>query len=68
MADGRGRGAGDQRTPNLAAIVQQIVSGSAGAGSHALVIIITGTGHRVAESHDGIAAGAPLLHVGYTVP
>ena len=31
----------------------------------ALVIIVTGSGRRVAESYDGTPAGAPLLHVEY---
>jgi hypothetical protein len=30
-----------------------------------LVIIITGTGERVAESYNGDPNGAPLLHVEY---
>lgn len=38
------------------------------ASGHALALIITGTGHRVAVAHDGIPAGAPLLHVDYGVP
>jgi len=29
------------------------------------VIIITGTGKRVAESYNGDAPGAPLLHIEY---
>jgi hypothetical protein len=27
------------------------------------VVIITGTGKRVAEAYDGLPSGAPLLHV-----
>jgi hypothetical protein len=60
-----GAAGSDQRTPNLAAIVQEIVNQATWASGHAVVVIITGTGHRVAVSHDGIAAGAPLLHVEY---
>ena len=32
-------------------------------GGNSLVLIITGTGERVAESFDGLPAAAPLLHV-----
>ena len=35
---------------------------------NALLILISGDGDRVAESFDGDAAGAPLLHVENTVP
>src|SRR6185295_1676615 len=58
----------DQRTPNVASIVQEIVNQATWASGHALVIIITGTGHRVAVAHDGTPAGAPLLHVEYGGP
>lgn len=52
----------NQRTPNLALIVQEIVSRSGWASGNALAFIITGRGRRVAESFDGDRAGAPLLH------
>ena len=35
---------------------------------NALVFVVTGSGRRVAESYDGDAAGAPLLHVEYSMP
>lgn len=40
---------------------------SANALRLALVLLATGTGERVAESYDGDVAGAPLLHVTFTV-
>lgn len=52
-----------QRTPDLAAIVQQIVDRSGWVSGHALVIVITGTGKRVAGAYDGVPADAALLHV-----
>jgi PKD repeat protein len=55
----------DQRTPNIAPIVQEIVSRAGWSSGNALVLVITGTGQRVAESYNGDAAGAPLLHVEY---
>ena len=56
----------DQRTPNLASIIQEIVSRPGWASGHALTVIVTGSGKRVAKSYNGDAAGAPLLHVEYS--
>jgi len=54
-----------QRTSDLTGVVQEIVSRPGWASGNALVLVITGTGKRVAKSFDGDAAGAPLLHVVY---
>jgi hypothetical protein len=56
-----------QRTSNIAAVIDSVVNGGGWQSGNALVILITGTGDRVAESFDGDEAGAPLLHVEYTV-
>ena len=56
----------DQQTPDLTAIVQEIVNRSGWTSGNDMVMIITGTGTRTAESHDGDSSGAPLLHVEYT--
>ena len=56
-----------QRTPNLAPVIQEIVSRPGWTSGYSLVIIITGTGKRVAVAFNGEAAGAPLLHVEYTL-
>jgi hypothetical protein len=53
----------DQQTPDLAAIIQEIVDRPGWASGNSLVIIITGSGERVAEAYDGVPAAAPLLHV-----
>ena len=51
----------DQRTPNLATVVQQLVSRPGWANGNAIVLIITGTGRRVAHTFD---SGVPaVLHV-----
>jgi hypothetical protein len=55
----------DQRTTDLSSVVQEIVNRPGWSSGSALVIIITGTGTRVAESYNGDPAGAPLLHVEY---
>lgn len=57
----------DQRTPDIASVVQEIVSRPGWASGNALSILITGTGKRTAESYDGLAAAAPLLRIDYTV-
>ena len=54
-----------QRSPSLVSLVQQVVDRSGWAPGNALVLIISGSGLRRAESYDGIRAAAPLLHVEY---
>jgi hypothetical protein len=58
----------DQRTPNLAPIVQEIVNQQGWVAGNSLVMIITGTGKRVAEAYEVDHAGAPLLHIEYSLP
>jgi len=55
----------DQRTPDIAAVIQEVVDRPGWAGGNSVVIVITGTGKRVAESFNGAPAAAPLLHVEY---
>jgi hypothetical protein len=55
----------NQRTPDIASVIQEIVSRSDWFAGNSLVIIITGTGERTAESYNGTSSGAPLLHVEY---
>ena len=54
-----------QRTTDISAIVQEIVSRPGWASGNSLAIIISGSGKRVAEAYDGDPSGAPLLHVEY---
>ena len=58
----------DQQTPNIASIIQVIVNQMDWSEGNSLVIIITGTGKRTAESYNGDSSGAPLLHVEYHSP
>lgn len=53
----------NQRTANIASIIQEITSRAGWSNGNSLVIIITGSGERTAEAYDGMAAAAPLLHV-----
>lgn len=58
-----GQAGPDQRTPDISSVIQEVVERAGWASGNALVIVITGTGKRVAESYNGGAAAAPLLHV-----
>jgi pectate lyase len=57
----------DQQTPDLSPILQEIVDRPGWSSGNALVVILTGTGKRVAEAFDGDVNGAPLLRVRYLV-
>jgi galactose oxidase len=51
----------NQRTPDLSAIVQELVNRPGWASGNAMVLIVTGTGRRTAESANGTYA--PILHL-----
>lgn len=55
----------EQRSPDISAMIQEIVDRPGWKNGNSLIIIIAGTGERVAESYNGDQAGAPLLHVEY---
>jgi hypothetical protein len=55
-----------QQTPDIASIIQEIINRTGWSSGNSLVVIVTGRGQRVAESYNGDAAAAPLLHVEYT--
>ena len=61
----RGEAGPNQQTPDITAVIQEIVDRPGWTGGNSLVVIITGTGERTAEAYDGDQAGAPLLHVEY---
>jgi hypothetical protein len=52
-----------QRTPNLASIIETVVNRPGWQSGNAMVFVITGTGRRTAESYEGFADMAPVLHV-----
>ena len=58
----------DQRSVDLAPVLQEIVDRPGWAAGQALVLLISGSGERVADAYDGSPSGAPLLHVEYTTP
>ena len=55
----------DQRTPDIAAIIQEIVNRPGWVSGNDIVIIVTGSSERTAESYNGVSAAAPLLHIDY---
>jgi pectate lyase len=57
----KGESGPDQRTPDVSPIVQEIVSRPGWSRGNALVLFVSGSGKRVAESFDGTPSGAPLL-------
>ncbi len=58
----------DQRTPDLAGVIQEIVNRPGWASGNAMVMLISGTGHRTARAYEGEAAGAALLHIEVAPP
>jgi hypothetical protein len=55
----------NQRTPDIAGVIQEIVNRGGWVRGNALVVIVTGSGLRTAISFDGSITAAPLLHVEY---
>ncbi|MCH7730468.1 type II secretion system protein [Patescibacteria group bacterium] len=51
------------QTPNLSSIVQEVIDRPGWSSGNDLVVIVTGSGRRTAESYNGESANAPLLHV-----
>jgi hypothetical protein len=54
------------QTPDLSSIIQEVVDRSEWLNNNSLSIIVSGTGHRSAESFDSSALQAPLLHLEFT--
>jgi hypothetical protein len=55
----------DQRTPELMAIVQEIVDRPGWSAGNAIAFVVSGSGHRAAESYDGSPSRAAVLEVEY---
>ena len=56
-----------QRTPDLAAVVNQIIDQPGWAQGNPMVILVTGTStsRLIADSFEGGTAGRPVLHIEY---
>jgi hypothetical protein len=61
-----GEAAAPQRTPDLSAIVQEIVNRAGWSSGQSMAFIITGTGKRTASSFEAGAAKAVKLHIEYS--
>jgi hypothetical protein len=55
-----------QRTPNISSAIQEIVNRPGWVAGNSLVLFVSGSGTRTAESYNGDAGGAALLHVEYS--
>ncbi|MCH7920430.1 MAG: CHRD domain-containing protein [Planctomycetes bacterium] len=53
----------DQQTSDIAAVIQEIVDRPGWSAGNSLVLIITGSGENTAESFNGEADSAALLHI-----
>lgn len=58
-----GEGGANQRTPDLAPVIQEIVGRPGWKSGNAIVLIISGTGRRTARSYERDPAGAAVLHI-----
>ena len=55
----------DQRTPDLAVLVQEVIGRPGWVDGGSLVLLVSGSGQRVADSYEGGAALAPVLVIEY---
>ena len=55
----------DQQTSDIASVIQEIVNRPGWVSGNDIVIVLTGSGERTAESYNGVSAAAPLLHIEY---
>jgi hypothetical protein len=60
-----GQRATAQQSPDLSAVLQQVVSRAGWAAGNAVALVVTGTGTRTAVAFEKSAANAPVLHVEY---
>jgi len=58
-----GAAGADQTTPSITAVIQEIIDRPGWMRGNSIVLIITGSGRRVAESYNGSPTQAPLLYV-----
>lgn len=55
-------------SPDLSRIVQEIIDRDGWQAGNGVALVISGSGHRTAESFEGNSELAPRLHVEFTVP
>jgi hypothetical protein len=52
-----------QRTPDLSAVIQEVVARPGWLADNDIAFIISGTGSRTAEAFEGVPGRAPVLHI-----
>jgi hypothetical protein len=55
----------NQQSPDLSAIIQEIIDRPGWSGNNAMALIITGNGKRNAYSYEGNQSKVPVLHIEY---
>lgn len=63
-----GQAGADQLTPNLAGLVQEVVSRPGWQSGNIIAFLVTGTGHRTADSFDKSGGGPAVLNVTFLTP
>ena len=60
-----GQAGDDQQTPDISSVIQEIVDRPGWKSGNSIVLVLTGSGKRVAESYDTSPSKAPVLTVEY---
>jgi hypothetical protein len=55
----------EQRTTDFSKVISEIVQRPGWSAGHAIALVLTGPGRRVARARHGAPGGAPILHVEY---
>jgi len=56
----------NEQTSDLSSVLQEVVDRSGWVENNSMSFIITGSGHRTADSYNGSSGNAPTLHITYT--
>ncbi len=56
----------DQKTPDISSVISEVINRADWQTGNSLIVIVTGSGEREAESYNGEAGAAPLLHIEYS--
>lgn len=62
-----GQAGTDEQTPNLSALLQEVVNRNGWSSGNRIALLLSGQGRRRAFSFNGSVAGAPVLHVEWTL-
>lgn len=56
----------EQQTPDLSSILQEIIDAGSWGSGQSMVLVISGTGKRVAQSFEGDNSNSATLHINFT--